>query len=111
MGANGGEVGGPSRTFNWVSFLKPDPLKLALVLIIPAIVGVLVTGRADTILDFYDYLLKPRMGVWTGTEITFVFNRFILLWIPFYLGACTLVHLARVKRAPSIGSGERREAP
>ena len=43
----------------------------------------------------YDYLLKPRMGVWTGTEINFVFNRFILLWIPFYLAACTFMHLAR----------------
>jgi len=111
MGTNRGEGGGQSRPFNWRSFLKPDILKLALVLIIPAIVGLLVTGRADTILDFYDYLLKPSMGVWTGTEITFVFNRFILLWIPFYLGACTLVHLARVRRTTSIGSGERQEAP
>jgi hypothetical protein len=65
-------------------------------------VDLLVTGRTDTILDFYDYLLKPRMGVWTGTEITFVFNRFILLWVPFYLGACALVHLMRVKRVSPI---------
>ena len=63
MGTNRGEGGGQSRPFNWVSFLKPDLLKLALVLIIPAIVALLVTGRADTILDFYDYLLKPMMGV------------------------------------------------
>lgn len=82
-------------SFDWPSFLKPDILKLALVLIIPAIVAFLVTGRADTILDFYGYLLTPRMGVWTGTEIVFVFNRFILLWIPFYMTACTLVHLAK----------------
>ena len=95
MGANRGEGGGPSRTFNWLSFLKPDIVKLVLVLVIPAIVALLATGRADTILDFYDYLLKPRIGVWTGTEINFVFNRFILLWIPFYLAACTLMHLAR----------------
>ena len=93
MGANRDEGGGPPRTFSWPSFLKHDILKLALVLIIPAIVALLVTGRADTILDFYGYLLNPRMGVWTGTEINFVFNRFILLWIPFYLAACALVHL------------------
>lgn len=92
-GANPGEGEGPSHTFNWQSFLKPDILKLALVLFIPAIVALLVTGRADTIFDFYGYLLNPRMGVWTGTEIVFVFNRFILLWIPFYLAACALVHL------------------
>ena len=93
MGVNRGEGGGPSRPFNWPNFLKPDILKLVLVLIIPAIVALLVTGGADTILDFYGYLLTPRMGVWTGTEIVFVFNRFLLLWIPFYLAACALVHL------------------
>ena len=109
MGTNRGEGGGQSRLFNWVSFLKPDLLKLALVIIIPAIVGVLVTGRADTILDFYDYLLKPMMGVWTGTEIVFLFNRYVLLWIPFYLGACALVHLMRVKRVSPI-FGDARES-
>ena len=63
MGANGGEGGGPSRPFNWLSFLKPDVLKLVLVLVIPASVALLVTGRADTVLDFFGYLLEPRMGV------------------------------------------------
>lgn len=109
MGTNRGEGGGPSRTFNWVSFLKPDLLKLALVLVIPAIAALLVTGRVDTILDFYDYLLKPMMGVWTGTETVFVFNRYILLWIPFYLAACALLHLMRVKRVFPI-SGDARES-
>ena len=102
-GANPGEGEGPSHTFNWQSFLKPDILKLALVLFIPAIVALLVTGRADTIFDFYGYLLNPRMGVWTGTKINFVFNRFVLLWIPFYMGACALVHLLKVKRVPILG--------
>jgi len=109
MGANPGEGGEPPRPFNWPSFLKPDILKLALVLIIPAIVALLVTGRADTILDFYGYLLNPRTGVWTGTEINFVFNRFILLWIPFYIGACALVHLLKVKRGLPI-FGDARES-
>jgi len=109
MGANPGEGGGPSRPFSWPSFLKPDILKLALVLIIPAIVALLVTGRADTILDFYGYLLNPRTGVWTGTEINFVFNRFILLWIPFYIAACALVHLLKVKRGLPI-FGDARES-
>ena len=99
----------PYRSFDWLGFLKPNILKLVIVLIIPAIVALLVTRRLESVLDFYDYLLKPRMGVWTGTEITFVFNRFILLWIPFYLGACTLVHLAKVRRTTSIGSGGRQE--
>ena len=98
MGADRGAGGESSRTFSWLRFLKPGVLKLALVLVIPAMVALLVTGNADTILDFYGYLLKPWMGVWTGTEIVTVFNRYLLLWIPFYLTACSLVYLMRVKR-------------
>ena len=70
MGVNRGEGGGPSRPFNWPNFLKPDILKLVLVLVIPAIVALLVTGGADTILDFYDYLLKPRIGAVSYTHLT-----------------------------------------
>jgi len=98
MGADRGAGGEPSRTFNWLRFLKPGVLKLALVLVIPAMVALLVTGRADTLLGFYGYLLKPWMGVWTGAEIVNVFNRYLLLWIPFYLAACALVYMMRVKR-------------
>jgi hypothetical protein len=82
----------------YLYILKPNVLKLALVHVIPAMGAILVTGNADTLLDFYGYLLKPWMGVWTGTEIVNVFNRYLLLWIPFYLAACALVYLMRVKR-------------
>jgi hypothetical protein len=82
-------------SFDWLSFLKPNLPKLVTALIIPTIVALIVTGRPESALDLYDYLLKPMMGVWTGTEIDFVFNRFTLLWIPFYLAACVIVHLAR----------------
>lgn len=61
----------------------------------PAIVALLVTGRTESVPDFYDYLLKPMMGVWTGAEVAFVFNRFVLLWVPFYLTGCTIARLAR----------------
>ena len=105
MGADRGAGGEPSLTFNWLRFLKPNVLKLALVLVIPAIVAILVTGRADTLLDFYGYLLMPWRGVWTGTEIVNVFNRYLLLWIPFYLAACALVYMMRVKRGfPFFGA-------
>ena len=91
--------GGRARSFDWIGFLKPSLPKLALVLIIPAVVALLMTGKPESILDFYDYLLKPRMGIWTGTEIEFVFNRFTLLWILFYLAACALFQLgARIRR-------------
>lgn len=82
-------------SFDWSSFLKPNLPKLVTALIIPTIVALIVTGRPESVLDFYDYLLKPRIGVWTGTEINFVFNRYLLLWIPIYLAACTFMHLAR----------------
>ena len=44
----------PSRSFDWLSFLNPNILKLVIVLIIPTIVALLVTGRLESILDFYD---------------------------------------------------------
>jgi len=85
---------GGSR-LDWRGFLKPDIPKLVLLIVIPVIVALIVTGRPESVLDFYDYLLKPMMGIWTGTETVFVFNRYTLLWIPFYLAACVIVHLAR----------------
>jgi len=82
-------------SFDWWGFLKPDVPKIALITIIPAIVALVTTRSPESVLDFYWYLLTPRMGRWTGTEMIYVFNRFVLLWVPFYLGACGLVHVAR----------------
>ncbi len=84
-----------SRSFDWRGFLKPNVLKLGFLLVIPILVTLIITGRSESVLDFYGYLLTPRMGYWTGTEMVFVFNRFILLWIPFYLAACTFAYLVR----------------
>ena len=77
----------------WTELLKPNIAKIVITLIVPAIVGLLVTHRIENTVDFYGYLLTPRLGYWTGSDIIYVFNRWLLLWIPFYLTACAIVLL------------------
>ena len=86
--------GDPSVGFDWRGFFKPSVLKLVIALILPSVVAAVVTRRAESIFDFYGYLLTPRLALWTDSGIVYVFNRFILLWIPFYLAACALVYIA-----------------
>ena len=80
--------------FQWRNFIKPSVLKLVITLLLPVVLAAVLTRRTDTILDFYGYLLTPRLALWTGEGIVYVFNSFVLLWIPFYLAACALVYIA-----------------
>jgi predicted Na+-dependent transporter len=82
----------------WTELLKPNIAKIVITLIVPAIVGLLVTHRIENTVDFYGYLLTPRLALWTGESIVYVFNRYVLLWIPFYLAACALVYIAGGRR-------------
>lgn len=86
--------GDPSVGFDWRGFFKPSVLKLVIALILPPVVAAVVTRRAESVFDFYGYLLTPRLALWTGEGIVYVFNRWLLLWIPFYLAACALVYIA-----------------
>jgi hypothetical protein len=87
----------------WTELLKPNIPKIVVTLIVPAIVGLLVTQRIENTVDFYGYLLTPRLALWTGEGIVYVFNRWLFLWIPFYLFACAfslVVTRARTPRQP-----------
>ena len=84
-----------SRPRGWVSFLMTDAVKVVVTLLLPVAVALLVTRRPESVLDFYWYLLTPMMPYYDGTKITRVFNRYILLWIPFYLAACTFTYFGR----------------
>lgn len=78
---------------NIVEFLKPSLIKIGVVLVIPLVVGLLVTQRIENTIDFYGYLLTPMMPFYNGNSITYIFNKYFLLWIPFYLIACAMVML------------------
>jgi len=93
--AEKGDVAGGPGSFDWVKFLRPDAVKVVITIILPAVVALLVTRSPDSVLDFYWYLLTPMMPYYDGTRITRVFNRYILLWIPFYLAACAMALLLR----------------
>ncbi len=84
-----------SRPRGWVKFLRPDAVKVVVTLLIPTVVSLLVTQRPESVLDFYWYLLTPMMPFYDGTRITYVFNGYVLLWVPFYMAACLIVLLFR----------------
>ena len=88
------------RGFDWKSFLRPSTLKLVIIILLPAVLAAVVTRRTDTIMDFYGYLLTPRLALWTGEGIVYVFNLWLLLWIPFYLFACTVSLVISRVRTP-----------
>jgi hypothetical protein len=73
------------REFYWKSFLRPSALKLVITILLPAVLAAVVTRRTDTIMDFYGY---------------YVFNLWLLLWIPFYLFACTVSLVISRVRTP-----------
>ena len=88
------------RGFDWWSFLRPSALKLVITILLPAVFAAVATRRTDSVMDFYGYLLTPRLALWTGTGIVYVFNRWLLLWIPFYLFACTVSLVISRVRTP-----------
>ena len=105
----GGGASGGSSQFRWAGFLRPNALKVVVALLLPALVALLVTRSPDGVLDFYWYLLTPMMPYYDGTTITRVFNRYVLLWVPFYLAACTLAYIVSVVRSPARGEPDPAE--
>jgi hypothetical protein len=97
-----GASGRPSQ-FQWAGFLRPNALKMVVTLLLPTLVALLVTRSPDGVLDFYWYLLTPMMPYYDGTTITRVFNRYVLLWVPFYLAACIVAHIGSMVRGPARG--------
>ncbi len=90
-------------------FLKPSIPKIGLTLLVPAITYLIVTSRLDTVMDFYGNLLAPRIAYYDESlkEVRCLFNGYLLLWIPFYLSACTIVRMASIVRAWSHSSRTR----
>lgn len=96
MGALSGPVEGSK--FEWKELLKPDLMKIVVSFLMPIPIALLATRRLENVIDFYWYLLTPTMPYWDGSSITYVFNRYVLLWIPIYLAACVVALFARRRR-------------
>lgn len=67
----------------------------------PAINYLIVTSRLDTVMEFYGNLLAPRIAYYVVSQkgVRYLFNGYLLLWIPFYLSACAVIRLASIVRA------------
>jgi len=87
-----------------LEFLEPRPLKIGVALVILVVVRLLVTRRIESTIDFHGYLLTPMMSYYNGNSISYIFNVYFLLWMPFYLIACarlfpTILSIVLVKYA------------
>ena len=76
-------------------------MKIGLTLLVPAIIYLIVTSRLDTVMDFYGNLLTPRIAYYDESlkVVRYLFNGYLLLWIPFYLSACAIVRLVSTVQA------------
>lgn len=79
--------------FDWRKFLTPSVRKIVIMLVIPFIVGMLITGRLENTIDFYGYLFTPVRMVYENEAIYRRVNPFFFWWIPLYLIACSLDYL------------------
>jgi hypothetical protein len=82
-------------------FLKPSFMKIGITLLIPAVIYLIVTSELDNVMDFYGNLLTPRIAFYDDSleDVRYLFNGYLLLWIPFYLSACAIVRLVSTVRA------------
>lgn len=96
MGASSGP--GEGSRFEWKELLKPDLMKIVVSLLMPVPIALLATRRLENVVDFYWYLLTPMMPYWDGGGVTYIFNRYVILWIPIYLAACVVALFARRRR-------------
>lgn len=96
MGALSGP--GEGSRFEWKELLKPDLMKIVVSLLMPVPIALLATRRLENVVDFYWYLLTPMMPYWDGGGVTYIFNRYVILWIPIYLAACVVALFARRRR-------------
>jgi hypothetical protein len=95
-----GALSGPGEgsRFEWKELLKPDLMKIVVSLLMPVPIALMATRRLENVVDFYWYLLTPMMPYWDGGDVTYIFNRYVILWIPIYLAACVVTQFARRRR-------------
>ncbi len=74
--------------------LKPSPIKVALTLTAPFLVGLMLTLSLDGAAGFYQLMLTPGFTTYAD-EAYFTFNNYVLLWAPFgfRVRSCGLIGL------------------
>ena len=68
-------------------FLKPNLTKLAITLILPALIGLILTLSISGAFAVYGLLLTPGYTIYAD-QAYYEWNLYILGWIPIYLLAC-----------------------
>jgi hypothetical protein len=86
-------MGWLSRKKVW-RLIRPDLTKVGLALILPLIIGGLLTLSFDGALGFYGLMLT--LGDTMYADVTyFQFNYFVLFWVPIYFFSCIIVQFSR----------------
>ena len=70
-------------------FLKPNLTKLVITLILPALIGLILTFSISGGFTVYGLLLTPGYTIYAN-QAYYEWNLYILSWIPIYLTACTI---------------------
>lgn len=70
-------------------FLKPTITKLVITLILPAVIGLILTLNISGAFAVYGLLLTPGYTLYADIAY-YELNYYILGWIPIYLSACAL---------------------
>ena len=70
-------------------FLKPTITKLVITLLLPAVIGIIITLSISGAFAVYGLLLTPGYTIYVDSAY-YEWNYYILGWILIYLSACAL---------------------
>ncbi|MCX6659545.1 MAG: hypothetical protein NTX81_04100 [Candidatus Bathyarchaeota archaeon] len=70
--------------------LKPNLTKILLMLLLPFIIGYILTLSLDQAIGLYCWMLTPTFEI-QADPAQQIFNQFVLLWIPFYIISCIII--------------------
>lgn len=70
-------------------FLKPNLTKIIISLLLPALIGLILTLSLSGAFAVYGLLLTPGYTVYADIAY-YEWNYYILSWIPIYTAACAL---------------------
>jgi hypothetical protein len=68
-------------------FLKPNITKIIITLLLPALIGLILTFSISGVFAVYGLLLTPGYTIYADIAY-YEWNYYILGWIPIYLLAC-----------------------
>ena len=82
----------PCNAMDIKEFLKPNLSKILIALVLPALIGLVLTFSVSGVFAVYGMLLAPGYTVY-GDVVSYEWNMYILGWVPIYAAACALAPL------------------